>query len=139
YDVLEFFDRFQRALHDQRGSQLLLAGARLLAEAARRDLDVLRGDGTVHVLDRQTVAHQLRGIDPDPHGPFRREHLYPADPGNAADLVVDVTRGVIGQPDRVLVALLVTEGVDQQEVGAGLLHLQALRQHRLGQTRLGPL
>ena len=137
--IAKFLGGFQCALHHQGCGQFLFLCARLLAKAARRYLDVLRGNRPVDVTDREVVAHQSRWIHPDPHRPLGGEHLYTAHPGQATYFVVDVTRCVIRQAYWVLVTILVVEGIDQQEVAAGLLDLQPLVQYRLWQARLGSL
>src|SRR5690606_8773235 len=110
-------------------------------EAARRNLDVLRPYRGAHIIDGQAIADELLRVDPDPHCRFRGEELELAHAFHTTQLVVDVARGIVGQCRgvRCSSAVLVTQRVDQQKSGAGLLDLDALVTYRLWQTSFGVL
>ena len=76
---------------------------RRLADLAGRDLDVLLGDGVLHVDGGDAELGQLVGIEPDAHriAPLA-EDLDVADAGQALQRIDDLQIGVIAQsaPDR---------------------------------------
>ncbi len=103
HDAAKFFRVVQRAFDRQGGRQLLQRRARAAAETACRDLHVLRPHGSVDVIDGQPETDQLLWVDPDAHGSFCGKELQPADAVYPADLIVEVTRRIVGQRDCVLV------------------------------------
>ena len=121
-------------LHHHSRGDFLVFRTGLVTNAATWHLSVLRRNCTIDICHGQAITDQFGRVNPYTHRAFGSEHLDAANAGDTADFIIDVARGVVGQADRILVPLLVCQGVDQQEVGAGLLDLQSLLHDCLRQT-----
>ena len=90
--------RFEPAQRAQRQLELLSGGNGLLANLARRDLDVLVGNRIDDVHGRQIAGRQLVGVQPDAHAVIAcAEDLDVADSLDAEDFILKLDRGEIGE------------------------------------------
>ena len=134
-DVAELFRRLQPRL---RGDGGIDGGARrggLLADLARRDLDILGADGTGDVGWLQGEIVQLVRVEPDAHGILRAEHPRIAHAGHPRDRVLHLGGDEVGNVDIGVASGIVIDTDHDDEVGRVLGHHHAQLLHRAGQQR----
>ena len=91
---------------------------RLLADLAGRDLDILLGDGILHIDGGDAELGHLVGVEPDAHriAPLAEDHDI-ADAGKALQRIGDLQIGVIAQSHGIDRIVRREEIDDQDEVG----------------------
>ena len=96
--VAELTGRDQPAHRRERNLEGLAAGGRLLADAARRHLEVLVFQRHADVAGRQADRRHLLRVEPDPHAvvPLPDE-IDVADALEPEQFVADLDRGVVGK------------------------------------------
>ena len=87
----------QAGLGNERRVHALAGQGRSAANLAGRHLGVLRLNGHADVQRRELVIVKLVGIQPDAHRVLGAEQLHVADPGNAADLILNRRGDVVAQ------------------------------------------
>ncbi|MNQ63970.1 hypothetical protein D3C85_783720 [compost metagenome] len=135
-NVSELFGRRQLTLDQDGGGDFLGGTGRQVADAAGRDLGVLRDNRGVDVGRGQVETDQFPRVEPNTHRPLGAVQRGLADAVQALDLVHHVTRQVITERHVVELAVAGGESDQQQEAGRDLLDRQTLLDHRLRQARL---
>ena len=136
-NIAELLRARQLAFNQHRGGNFLGRAPRQITDAAGRYLRVLAGNRFVDVRRCQVETNEFLRVDPDPHGPFRAILLSLADPFNALDLVHHVARQVVAEGNLIQPAARVCgQRYQHQEARGDFLHLQALLDNGLWQTRL---
>ncbi|MNL25588.1 hypothetical protein D3C87_1470730 [compost metagenome] len=110
HDVGELFRGRQLTFHQNGRGDFLSGAARQVADAAGRDLGVLRDDGGVDVGGREVESDQLLRVDPDAHRPFSAIQLRLADAVQTLDLVHHVARQIVAERHVVELAVAGGEG-----------------------------
>ena len=135
-DRTELLGRGELAANEDGRGDLLVDGVRLRADAAGRDLRILRADGSGDIVDRQTQADHLVRIHPDAHRALGGEERGAADARYAPDFADDVAAHIVAKADRIGIAVVGFQPDHHQEAGAGLLDAHALLGHRTRKARL---
>jgi hypothetical protein len=118
----------------------LIRGDRGLIEDARRDLNILRAQGSKDFAGVQAMSRDFIRIEPDPHRVFARPlELDIADARQSRQHVLYVQRRVVRQIQRVTRAVRRIEVDRQEDVGRRLPHLHAQALDVFGQPRQGVL
>ena len=107
HDVFKFGDVGELAGDVDGGGEGLPGNCRQRADAARRDLPVLCGDGGGDVGGGQAVTAQFFRIEPNAHRGFGAELAHATDAGDALQFGDDVAHGVVarvfnGKPGAIL-------------------------------------
>ncbi len=127
HDVAELLRRSEPALRLYVELELLLIADWPRADAADRRLNALSADRGDDIGRRQIEAGEPLRIKPDPHRIVHfREQAGLADPRRAGNRVEDVDDGVVGDEQRVLLAVCAIEHDELQDRRRLLLHHQAL-------------
>ena len=116
--------------------ELLVVADRPGADAADRRLHALGADGGDDVGGRQIEAGEPLRIEPDPHRVVQfREQAGLTDARGARNRVEHVDDGVVGDEQRILLAVGAVEHDELQDRRGFLLHDQALLLHLGRQLR----
>jgi len=135
-DVLELRDVRQPPQRQDGELEDLVGGDRRRTELPAGDLDVLVLDRVLDVEHRQAIRLELRRVEPDAHAvrPGAQD-LHLADTGQARQRALQVDQRVVAEEGLVEAVVPGIEAADQQDVGAHLLHADALRLDFLRQLR----
>ena len=118
--------------------ELLALGDRLLADLSGGNLDVLLADGRDHVHGAEAEGRHLVGVEPDAEAVVALAEVRDAgDAGEPAQFVLDVHRGIVAQPEVVVLAVGRDQVHDHQRVGRHLPDVDALVLHQGGNDREG--
>ena len=139
HDAAEFIRRAKLALHQHQRRNFLVLIARLGADAAGRDLRVLRVDRLGDVIGGEIESDQLLGIDPHAQRLFSGIQRGAADAGDAADFAEHVADHEVAERDFIHAAVGGGERDNLQHRAGGFLDQDALLQHRARQPRLDAL
>ena len=143
YDVAELLGCRQATLRLHVQLELLVSADRACADPAGRRLHVLRLDRRDHIGRRQLQIVEPLGVEPDAHRVIERaEQARLADPGCARQHVEHIDDHVIGNEQRILLAVLAIEHDELQDRRRLFLDRQPLQLDlggELGQGGLHPV